>query len=97
MTKHQRSRKDEVELEDTNEQLHRVSFLLIMSMAEPKTYAVIIISHLAINAQYPMQTPRKFFGFSWSEDIFWPDLADIKHGYTQEFYLIFYQPMSEDQ
>ena len=33
-----------------------------------------------------MQTPRKLLGFHWTEDRFWPDFADIKHDYTQEFY-----------
>ena len=33
-----------------------------------------------------LQTPRKLFGFYRTEDKFWPDFADIKHDYTQEFY-----------
>ena len=28
----------------------------------------------------------KLFGFHRTEDRFWPDFADIKHDYTQEFY-----------
>ena len=32
------------------------------------------------------QTPRKLLGFYRTEDRFWPDFADIKHDYTQEFY-----------
>ena len=32
------------------------------------------------------QTPRKLFVFYRTEDRFWPDFADIKHGHIQEFY-----------
>ena len=31
-------------------------------------------------------TPWKLLGFHWTEDRLWPDFADIKHDYTQEFY-----------
>ena len=33
-----------------------------------------------------LQTPRKVLAFYRTEDGFWPDFADIKHDYTQEFY-----------
>ena len=33
-----------------------------------------------------MQTQRKLLGFCQTEDRFLPDFADIKHGYTQNFY-----------
>ena len=33
-----------------------------------------------------VQTPRKLLGFHQTENRFGPDLADIKHDYTQEFY-----------
>ena len=32
------------------------------------------------------QTLRKLLGFQRTEDRFWPDFADIKHDYIQEFY-----------
>ena len=32
------------------------------------------------------QTPRKLLGFYRTKDRFWPDFANIKHDYTQEFY-----------
>ena len=36
---------------------------------------------------FHQQTPQKLLGFYWTEEGFWPDFADIKHDYTQEFYL----------
>ena len=33
-----------------------------------------------------VQTPRNLLGFHRTEDRFWPDFADIKHDYTQQFY-----------
>ena len=32
------------------------------------------------------QTPRKLLSFYRTEDRFWPDFANIKHDYTEEFY-----------
>ena len=37
-----------------------------------------------MSCQSVPQTPRKLLGRT--EDRFWPDFADIKHDYTQEFY-----------
>ena len=33
-----------------------------------------------------MQTLQQLLGFYQTEDTFWPDFADIKHNYTEEFY-----------
>ena len=33
-----------------------------------------------------IQTLRTLLCFYWTEEGFWPDFADIKHDYTQEFY-----------
>ena len=33
----------------------------------------------------PTQTLPKLMGFHRNEHIFWPDFADVKHDYTQEF------------
>ena len=32
------------------------------------------------------QTPPRLLGFYRTKGGFWPDFADIKHDYTQEFY-----------
>ena len=43
-------------------------------------------THHNTSQPLPVQTPRKLLDFYPTEDRFWPDFADIKHGYTQEFY-----------
>ena len=51
-----------------------------------KTFKFWDLVQLILGIWQYYQTLRKLFGFYQTEEGFWPDFADIKHDYTQEFY-----------
>ena len=70
--------------------------ILITGLSSPLTFDillqaagavfVLIMWWLSESLTVVSHTPRKLLGFHWTTDRFWPDFADIKHDYTQEFY-----------